>query len=71
MSCGAGLSERPGVPVFVSGIDSKDTPDDPLGVTFAGRAWREHKLLRLAYAFEQASRIRNPPPGLSDEKNRR
>lgn len=49
---------------FVSGIDGKDTPDYPLGVTFAGRAWSEHKLLRLAYAFEQASPMRKAPPGL-------
>ncbi len=49
---------------FVSDIDGKDTPDYPLGVTFAGRAWSEHKLLRLAYAFEQASHMRKPPPGL-------
>ena len=55
---------------FVSGVgagpDSKDTPDYPLGVTFAGRAWSEHKLLRLAYAYEQASNMRKPPPGLLD-----
>jgi len=50
---------------LVSDIDGKDTPDYPLGVTFAGRAWSEHKLLRLAYAFEQAHPMRKPPPGLS------
>ena len=49
---------------FVSGADEKDTPDYPLGVTFAGRAWSEHKLLRLAYAYEQASTMRKPPPDL-------
>ncbi|QQO14359.1 amidase [Bradyrhizobium diazoefficiens] len=49
---------------FVSGADGKDTPDYPLGVSFAGRAWSEHKLLRLAYAFEQASNRRKPPPRL-------
>jgi hypothetical protein len=27
-------------------------------------AFGEHKLLRLAYAYEQASRMRKPPPGL-------
>ena len=46
---------------FISGVDGKDTPDYPLGVTFAGRAWSEHTLLRLAYAFEQASNARKPP----------
>lgn len=49
---------------FISGADDKDTPDYPLGITFAGRAWSEHKLLRLAYAYEQASNMRKPPPGL-------
>ncbi|HTO60371.1 MAG TPA: amidase family protein [Bradyrhizobium sp.] len=49
---------------FISGFDGKDTPDYPLGITFAGRAWSEHTLLRLAYAFEQASPARKPPPGL-------
>jgi amidase len=50
---------------FISGFDGKDTPDYPFGITFAGRAWSEHKLLRLAYAFEQATNMRKPPPGLS------
>lgn len=46
---------------FISGADDKDTPDYPLGITFAGRAWSEHKLLRLAYAYEQASNMRKSP----------
>ena len=49
---------------FIAGVDDKDTPDYPLGITFAGRAWSEHKLLRLAYADEQACNMRKPPPGL-------
>jgi amidase len=67
---GAAIAAKAGYPSvmvpggFISGIDGKDTPDYPLGVTFAGRAWSEHKLLRLAYAFEQASHMRKPPPGL-------
>jgi hypothetical protein len=67
---GAAIAARAGYPSvavpggFVSGADGKDTPDYPLGVTFAGRAWSEHKLLRLAYAYEQASNMRKPPPGL-------
>jgi amidase len=69
-SAGAAIAAKAGYPSvmvpggFVSGIDDKDTPDYPLGVTFAGRAWSDHKLLRLGYAFEQASHIRRPPPGL-------
>lgn len=69
-SGGAAIVARAGYPSvmvpcgFVAGVDGKDTPDPPLGVTFAGRAWSEHKLLRLAYAYEQASDMRRPPPGL-------
>ena len=33
----------------------------PVGVSFFGRAWSEPKLLRIAYAFEQATRARKPP----------
>lgn len=67
---GAAIAAKAGYPSvmvpggFVSGADDKDTPDYPLGVAFAGRAWSEHKLLRLAYAYEQASNMRKPPPGL-------
>jgi amidase len=69
-SMGAAIAAKAGYPSvmvpagFISGVGDKETPDYPLGVTFAGRAWSEHKLLRLGYAFEQASRMRKPPPGL-------
>ena len=33
----------------------------PAGVTFFGRAWDEVRLIRLAYAYEQATRHRRPP----------
>jgi amidase len=33
----------------------------PLGITFMGRAWSEATLIKLAFAFEQASRVRKPP----------
>lgn len=55
---GAAIAAKAGYPSvmvsagFVSGADGKDTPDYPLGVSFAGPAWSEHKLLRLAYAYE-------------------
>lgn len=68
---GATIAAKAGYPSvmvpggFIAGtIDGKDTPDYPLGITFAGRAWSEHKLLRLAYAYEQASSLRKPPPCL-------
>ena len=34
----------------------------PAGITFFGRAWDEPRLIRLAYAYEQATRHRRPPP---------
>ena len=62
---GGGLFAVGEVPAgFIGGIDGKETPDFPLGLTFAGRAWSEAKLLRLAYAYEQTSAARRPPPGL-------
>ena len=66
---GAGIAAKPGYPSvqvpagFVSGFAGKDTPDYPLGATFTGRAWSEPLLLRLAYAYEQASRARSMPAG--------
>jgi amidase len=66
-SAGCAIAARAGYPSvqvpagFVSGVDGKDTPDYPLGATFCGRAWSEPTLLRLAYAFEQASRARRAP----------
>lgn len=33
----------------------------PVGISFFGRAWSEALLLRLAYAFEQATMHRRPP----------
>jgi len=33
----------------------------PVGISFFGRAWSEPVLLKLAYAYEQASRQRRPP----------
>jgi amidase len=67
---GASIAAKAGYPSvqvpggLISGVGDKETPDYPLGITFAGRAWSEAKLLRLAYAFEQASNFRRPPPGL-------
>jgi amidase len=33
----------------------------PVGISFFGRAYSEPTLLKLAYAFEQATRLRKPP----------
>jgi len=49
---------------MISGVGGTHTPDYPLGATFAGRAWSEPTLLRIAYAFEQATKYRRLPPDL-------
>ncbi len=67
---GASIAAKAGYPSvqvpagFISGFAGKDTPDYPLGLTFAGRAWSEARLLRFAYAYEQASGARRAPGGL-------
>jgi amidase len=33
----------------------------PVGISFFGRAWSEPTLLKLAYAFEQETKVRKPP----------
>jgi amidase len=46
---------------FPPGFDPKP---QPYGIGFTGSACSEPTLLRLAYAFEQATKKRTPPPGL-------
>jgi len=61
---GASIAAKAGYPSiqvpagFVAGIRDKETPDYPY------RAWSEPVLLRLAYAFEQATQARRPPAGV-------
>ena len=38
----------------------------PVGLSFFGRAWSEPKLLRISYAFEQATRHRRAPEFLTE-----
>jgi len=33
----------------------------PVGISFFGKAWQEPVLIKLAYAFEQATKVRRPP----------
>ncbi len=67
---GAAIAAKAGYPSvqvpagFVAGAAGRDTPDYPFGATFTGRAWSEPTLLRLAYAFEQATMVRRMPPGV-------
>jgi amidase len=37
----------------------------PVGLSFVGSAWEEGKLIKLAYAFEQATRLRREPKYLA------
>ena len=55
-SGGAAVSGYPNITVpagFVHGL--------PVGISFFGRVWSEGKLIRLAYAFEQATQARRAP----------
>ena len=33
----------------------------PVGVSFIGREWSEPTLIRIAYAYDQATKHRRPP----------
>jgi len=55
------VENRPFGPPFPEGYDAKP---QPMGVSFTGGACSEPKLLQLAYAFEQATKRRVPPPGM-------
>ncbi len=64
---GAGIAAKAGYPSvqvpagMVTG--GRSSAEYPFGATFSGRAWSEPVLLRLAYAFEQATKARRMPPG--------
>jgi amidase len=72
---GAAIAAKPGYPTvivpfgfvpnapaggFPPGFNAKPAP---FGVSFTGMACSEPRLLELAYAFEQATKKRVPPPG--------
>jgi amidase len=71
---GAGIAAKPGYPTvivpfgmvpnaptppFPAGFEAKPSP---FGVSFTAGACAEPKLLGMAYAFEQATKRRSPPP---------
>ncbi len=54
------LSANSGLPALV--VPGGFTPDGlPVGVELLGRAWSEPQLIKLGYAYEQATRHRRPP----------
>ncbi len=75
-SSGASISARPGYPTVIvpfarlestggSWPDGFDPKPRPFGVSFAGMACSEPRLIELAYAFEQATMRRVAPPGMN------
>jgi amidase len=76
-SSGAAIAARPGYPtviVPVGVVPNAPTPPfprdfsarpAPYGVSFAGTACSEPRLIEIAYAFEQATKRRVPPPVMS------
>jgi amidase len=74
---GAGIAAKPGYPTVIvpfGTVPNAPTPATfpesfqarpaPFGVSFTGMACSEPRLIALAYAFEQATKRRVPPPGL-------
>jgi len=62
----AATAEAPSTITSVAGYPHITVPAGyvrglPAGVSFFGRAWSEPMLIKLAYAFEQATRHRRPP----------
>ena len=56
-----GMVANAPTPAFPAGFTAKPAP---FGVTFTGASCSEPTLITIAYAFEQASRKRVPPPDL-------
>ena len=56
-----GMVPNAPAPVLPAGFDAKPAP---FGVTFTASACAEPRLIALAYAFEQASKRRVPPPDM-------
>lgn len=61
-NCGFGSSS--GMPsIVVPAGYTTDTLPLPIGIEFFGRRWDEARLFQLAYAYEQRTHHRHPPPG--------
>lgn len=51
-----------GFPGIIVPAGFHDTEKYPFGICFGGLKGSEPKLIEIAYAFEQATKIRKPPP---------
>ena len=70
-SSGAAIAAKPGYPTVIvpfGMVPNTNAPagfeprPSPFGVSFTGTACSEGRLIEMAYAFEQATRRRIPPP---------
>lgn len=73
---GAAIASKPGYPIIIvpfGFVPNAPTPPfpggfnakpQPLGVAFTGMACGEPRLIAMAYAFEQATKRRIPPPSV-------
>ncbi len=71
---GAAIAAKPGYPTVIVPFGTMpnaptpplpaafDARPAPFGVSFTGTACSEPRLIELAYAFEQATKRRVPPP---------
>jgi len=64
--CRSGGSGGSSSPAAVAGTPNITVPAGyifglPVGISFMGAAWSEPSLIRFAYAFEQATKVRKPP----------
>jgi len=62
----SGGGSSPSTVTSVAGYPNITVPDGfyrglPVGISFFGRAWSEPTLIKLAYAYEQATRHRKAP----------
>jgi amidase len=63
---GGAVGGSPSTPAALAGYPAITVPMGfvygmPVGLCFVGTAWSEPTLIRLAYAYEQASQARRPP----------
>jgi amidase len=57
---GAGIAAKSGYPSVIVPAGYLST-NAPFGITFTGKSYSEPTLISLAYAFEQATKVRQPP----------